>query len=381
MDQSPPPTSARTTSQTILSVVAVLGLLYIFLIGISGLEAGIGAFGEDFAESVFDKVNNPVAALFAAMLATALVQSSSVTTSTIVGLVGAGALSVTAAVPMIMGANIGTTITNTLVSFGHVRQGQEFRRAFSGAVVHDFFNVLTVAVALPLELTTGFLSKTATALTDLFGETGNGGGVAGESPIRTAVGLPMELLERALADLSTALRGTVLLVIGVVLIFVALGFITKLMRQMMAGGIERSINRILERGAGLGGMAMGLVVTMLVQSSSITTSILVPMLAAGVLTLQTAYPITLGANLGTTITAILASLAAAGPEGLTIALVHTLFNFFGILLFYPIPFMRAIPIGLAQRAAGLVQRGTRWVVAFVVVMWVVVPVLGMLLLS
>ncbi len=381
MDQSPPPTSDRTTSQTILSVVAVLGLLYIFLIGISGLEAGIGAFGEDFAESVFDKVNNPVAALFAAMLATALVQSSSVTTSTIVGLVGAGALSVTAAVPMIMGANIGTTITNTLVSFGHVRQGQEFRRAFSGAVVHDFFNVLTVAVALPLELTTGFLSKTATGLTDLFGETGNGGGVAGESPIRTAVGLPMELLERALADLSTALRGTVLLVIGVVLIFVALGFITKLMRQMMAGGIERSINRILERGAGLGGMAMGLVVTMLVQSSSITTSILVPMLAAGVLTLQTAYPITLGANLGTTITAILASLAAAGPEGLTIALVHTLFNFLGILLFYPIPLMRAIPIGLAQRAAGLVQRGTRWVVAFVVVMWVVVPVLGMLLLS
>ena len=381
MDQSPPPTSARTTSQTILSVVAVLGLLYIFLIGISGLEAGIGAFGEDFAESVFDKVNNPVAALFAAMLATALVQSSSVTTSTIVGLVGAGALSVTAAVPMIMGANIGTTITNTLVSFGHVRQGQEFRRAFSGAVVHDFFNVLTVAVALPLELTTGFLSKTATALTDLFGETGNGGGVAGESPIRTAVGLPMELLDGALADLSTAVRGTLLLVIGVVLIFVALGFITKLMRQLMAGGIERSINRILERGAGLGGMAMGMVVTMLVQSSSITTSILIPMLAAGVLTLQTAYPITLGANLGTTITAILASLAAAGPEGLTIALVHTLFNFFGILLFYPIPLMRAIPIGLAQRAAGLVQRGTRWVVAFVVVMWVVVPVLGMLLLS
>ena len=381
MDQSPPPTSARTTSQTILSVVAVLGLLYIFLIGISGLEAGIGAFGEDFAESVFDKVNNPVAALFAAMLATALVQSSSVTTSTIVGLVGAGALSVTAAVPMIMGANIGTTITNTLVSFGHVRQGQEFRRAFSGAVVHDFFNVLTVAVALPLELTTGFLSKTATALTDLFGETGNGGGVAGESPIRTAVGLPMELLDGALADLSTAVRGTLLLVIGVVLIFVALGFITKLMRQLMAGGIERSINRILERGAGLGGMAMGMVVTMLVQSSSITTSILIPMLAAGVLTLQTAYPITLGANLGTTITAILASLAAAGPEGLTIALVHTLFNFLGILLFYPIPFMRAIPIGLAQRAAGLVQRGTRWVVAFVVVMWVVVPALGMLLLS
>jgi sodium-dependent phosphate cotransporter len=153
------------------------------------------------------------------------------------------------------------------------------------------------------------------------------------------------------------------------------------MRTLMAGGIERSINRILDRGAGLAAMGVGMVITMLVQSSSITTSILVPMLAAGILTLQNAYPITLGANLGTTITAIVASLAAAGPEGLTIALVHTLFNVFGILLFYPIPLMRSLPIGLAQRAAGLVQRGTRWVVAFVVTMWVVVPVLGLILLS
>ncbi|MGH8912223.1 MAG: Na/Pi symporter [Acidimicrobiia bacterium] len=368
-------------SQTFLAVATVIGLLYVFLTGITGLEMGISAFGADFADRVFDSVTNPVAGLFAAMLATALVQSSSVTTSTIVGLVGAGALSVSAAVPMIMGANIGTTITNTLVSFGHVRQGQEFRRAFAGATVHDFFNVLTVIVALPLELTTGFLSKSAAALTELFGRTERVGGVTGESPIRAAVAWPMERLADALTGTSTTVRGTVLLVVGVVALFVALGFITKTMRRLMAGGIERSINRILDRGGGLAALALGLVVTMLVQSSSITTSILVPMMAAGVLTLNNAYPITLGSNLGTTITALLASLAAVGPGALTIALVHTLFNLFGILLFYPIRAMRAIPIGLAQAAAGLVQRGARWVVAFVVVMWIIIPVVGLFLLS
>ena len=381
MDHTPPSPPERGTSQTILSIAAVIGLLYTFLAGISGLEAGIGAFGADFAERIFDNVTNPVAGLFAGILATTLVQSSSVTTATIVGLVGAGALGVPAAVPMIMGANIGTTVTNTLVSFGHVRRGLEFRRAFAGATVHDFFNVLTVVVALPIELATGFLSRSAAALTDLFGRTEQLGGGGGKSPIRAAVAWPAELLEEALGGAPTTLRGTVLLVIGVLLIFLALGYITKTMRTLMAGGIERSINRILDRGAGLAAMGVGMVITMLVQSSSITTSILVPMLAAGILTLQNAYPITLGANLGTTITAILASLAAAGPEGLTIALVHTLFNVFGILLFYPIPLMRSLPIGLAQRAAGLVQRGTRWVVAFVVTMWVVVPVLGLILLS
>src|SRR5690606_17873309 len=117
-------------------------LLYGFLVGVKALETGINAFGSDVAEGIFDNVTHPVAGLFAGILATVLVQSSSVSTATIVGLVGSGALPLATAVPMVMGANIGTTVTNTLVSLGHVRQGPEFRRAFAGATVHDFFNLL-----------------------------------------------------------------------------------------------------------------------------------------------------------------------------------------------------------------------------------------------
>lgn len=366
-----------------LRFVTAILLLYIFLVGVKGLESGIKAFGADTADRLFANVSNPIAGLFAGILATVLVQSSSVSTATIVGLVGGGALGVTAAVPMIMGANIGTTVTNTLVSIGHVRKGQEFRRAFAGATVHDFFNFLTVAVALPLELATGFLSKTATNLTEaLRGSEALAGAAPPDSPIKAAVGYPIDLIEelQASLELGTAVSGTILMVVGLALIFLALAYITRNMREVMAGRIEESLNAVLDRGAGIGAIVVGLVMTVLVQSSSITTSILIPMVGAGVLSLKNAFPVTLGANVGTTITALLASVAAERPEGLTIALVHTLFNIFGILVFYPVPAMRAIPIRLAEAMAEVAMWRKRWVLVYVAGLFVVLPMVGLFVL-
>ncbi len=358
----------------LVRVGLVLVLLYLFLVGVKGLESGIKIFGADFTDRLFANVSHPLAGLAAGLLATTLVQSSSVTTSTIVGLVGSGTLPVGAAVPMIMGANIGTTITNTLVSIGHIRQGQEFRRAFAGATVHDFFNLLTVLVALPLELATGFLSTSAARLSSLLA----GGVTVGEqaeSPIKAAVAYPVDRLKDAIEGWTSAAAGTLLLSMGVVLVFVALVFVTRNMKAVMAGRIEQSLNSMLDRGAGVGGILVGLVVTMAVQSSSITTSILVPMVGAGILSLKNAYPVTLGCNVGTTITALLASLAAESPDGLTIALVHTLFNVFGILVFYAIPVMRGIPIRLATGLGELAQRRKRWVLIYVVGVFIVLPLL------
>ena len=375
------PITAIRRADTILRVLLVLALLYAFLVGIKGLEVGIKSFGEGFAERIFDNVTNPIAGVCAGILATVLVQSSSVTTATIVGLVGAGVLPLDAAVPMIMGTNLGTTVTNTLVSLGHVRQGPEFRRAFAGATVHDFFNLLTVIIALPLELTTGFLTKSATALTELLGRSENLSSVTVESPIKAAVGWPIKLVQSALEGNSTGVTGTILLILGLGLIFLALSFITKTMRSLMAGGIERSLNRMLDKGAGLGAMVLGMVVTILVQSSSITTSIMIPMLAAGIITLPNAFPVTLGANVGTTITALLASVAAVAPQALTIALVHTLFNVFGILVFYPLPKMRRIPLILAEFAAAAAQKRHSLVLAYVGGVFIGLPLLGLFLLA
>ena len=199
----------------------VVGLLYLFLVGVKMLEGGVKLLGSDTAGGLFDGITSPLAALFVGVLATVLVQSSSVTTATIVGLVAAGQLPIEIAVYMIMGANIGTTVTNTIVSLAHARKSEEFKLAFTAATMHDFFNIIVVAIFLPLEVATGFLLKTATWLTDLLPI---GRDATFNSPIKGAVKWGAKLIEGFLErfiDNSTAL-GVAWIAVGIVIIFVTI---------------------------------------------------------------------------------------------------------------------------------------------------------------
>jgi len=281
---------------------------------------------------------------------------------------------------MIMGANIGTTVTNTLAAIANLRNTEAFRRAFAAATMHDFFNVLAVAVLLPLELLTGFLANTASWLAKLVsGRTELGAEF--DLPIKPAIGWladQIETLVRPLFD-STQAMAAVLVTIGLVLIFLTLTLITKNMRVLVANRIENSLNAALAK-SGLIGIVVGIVVTIAVQSSSITTSILIPLVASGVLLLRNAYPITLGANIGTTVTALLAALAAGTVAGLTLAFAHTLFNVAGILVIYALPRTRYIPVQLAEWLADIATK-RRWVaVAYVAGAFIVVPIIGVVLL-
>ncbi len=358
--------------------VVVLGLIYIFLVGVSSLESGIKVMGADTQEQLFSNVSNPLAGLFVGILGTVLVQSSSASTSVIVGLVATQALGVDDAVPMIMGANIGTTVTNTLVSLGHIRATNEFRRAFAAATVHDFFNVLAVAILLPLELATGLVSGIAESITGgLVGTSGS----EWESPIKSMVKAPVDALKDIEGVIASGnVLGVMLVFTGLVIVLLSLTFITKNMRKLVADRVERSLNAVLGRGGGVVAMALGLVITMAVQSSSITTSILIPLTAAGVLQLRNAYPVTLGANVGTTITALLASLATGSVDSLTVALVHTTFNVLGILFLYVIPVARDVPIRLAEGLADLAVQRRQWAVGYVVIVFIVIPALGIAIL-
>ncbi len=314
-----------------------------------------------------------MAGLLVGILGTVLVQSSSVSTSTIVGLVASGLLSVESAVPMVMGANIGTTVTNTIVSLAHLRQSEEFRRAFTAATMHDFFNLIAVAVLLPLELATNFLSDSAKSIAEFIS---GSSGATFDSPVKEAVGWGADRVEEVLEAVASGDALAILgIVLGIATIFVTLTFITKNMRVLVAARIERSLNAALAR-SGLVGMVVGMIVTISVQSSSITTSILIPLVASGILVVRNAYPITLGANVGTTITALLAALAAGTTDALTIAVTHTLFNLAGILLVYSIPAVRFIPVTLADRLAGFAMRNKSLALGYTIGMFVLVPILG-----
>lgn len=364
---------------TVVRASFVFGLIYTFLVGVSSLESGIKVMGADTQESLFSSVSNPVAGLFIGILGTVLVQSSSASTSVIVGLVGTGALGVGDAVPMVMGANIGTTVTNTLVALAHMRQSEEFKRAFAAATVHDFFNLMAVGVLLPIELATGVLSTLAENISSrLVGSAGS----EWKSPIKKWVKEPVGWLK----DLGDAIGaagnvlGTFLVIVGLVIILLSLAYITKNMRQLVADRIEASLNRVLGTGAGMVAMILGLLITISVQSSSITTSIMIPLAAAGVVTLRNIYPVTLGANVGTTITALLAALAASRPEALTVGIVHTLFNLGGIALLYPIPAVRDLPVRAAENLARIAVSRRVIAIAYVVTAFIVIPLLGVAIL-
>ena len=151
---------AASTQKRILSWLLLLAGIYAVLLSVGMVGSGFkwASGGSAGARELFEFATNPFVALLIGTLATALVQSSSTVTSVVVGLV-AGGLPIEIAIPMVMGANIGTTVTNTLVSLGHIRKKSEFRRAFAAATVHDFFNLMCVVIFLPLEIIFGFLEK------------------------------------------------------------------------------------------------------------------------------------------------------------------------------------------------------------------------------
>jgi solute carrier family 34 (sodium-dependent phosphate cotransporter) len=374
------PPAAAGFPLAIFRIVTVLLLLFIFLVGIKGLGDGFTMLGRDLLESFFRATENPFTALVIGILATTLVQSSSVTTALVVGLVAApeNPLPLANAIPMIMGANIGTSVTNTLVSLAHVGRPQEFRRAFSVATCHDFFNYLTVLVLLPLELMTGFLRYAAESTAHMLVSRGTGG-VQYDSPLKP-------LLEGAFSPIKGAIAGTfdlrqaqavATILVSAALIIGALTLIVRVMRRALQDRVETGILRIFEK-AGALGLVVGIILTVMVQSSTITTSVLVPIAGAGIITLEQAFPVTIGANIGTTITALLASLAASGANaeaGITIALVHLYFNITGMLMIYPFPAIRRIPLGAARWLADVATRSKRWAFAYVFGMFYGLPAL------
>ena len=165
-----------------------------------------------------------------------------------------------------------------------------------------------------------------------------------------------------------------ILILSFIILFFSLYFIVKLMRSLVVQRVEAALDNVINRNC-LIGLLAGLCFTTIVQSSSITTSLLIPLIAADILTLEGAFPITLGANIGTTTTAILASFASGNLFGIQIAFVHLLFNVTGVVFIYPIKIFRRIPISLAQSLGELAHRKRGYAIAYVLGLFFIVPTL------
>ncbi len=364
-----------------LSWLAVIALVYLLL-------AAVGAIGDGFktatggnARELFAFATNPVIALIVGVVATSLIQSSSTVTSIIVGMV-AGGLPLGIAIPLVMGANIGTSLTSTIVSLGHVRNGVEFRRAFAAATVHDSFNLLAVFLLLPLELLLHPMenvSQAAAAL--LVGDTNLS--MKNVNFMKTLLTPASDLFSSAVSWLPTVWSGVALILLGVAAIVFSVTTIGKVLRKVMVGRAKEIMHAAVGRGP-LSGMFSGGVITVAVQSSSTTTALIVPLAGTGVFTLRQVYPFTLGANLGTTVTALLAATAISGPTAvlaLQIALIHLSFNILAILVIYGLPWLRPIPMRIAEGLAGLAQKNRLFVLAYIVGVFFVIPLLALAIIE
>ncbi|MFH1891357.1 MAG: Na/Pi symporter [Candidatus Zixiibacteriota bacterium] len=352
----------------LVAAIKIVVLLYLFLLSIALLGTSFKAFGSGFAKQLVESTSNPFLGLMIGVIVTSLVQSSSVTTSLIVGLVGGGALSLQSAIPMVMGANIGTTVTNTLVSLGQIGRKSEFRRAFSAAVVHDTFNIITVIILFPIQVKFNLLGRAAEFLSNMFV------GVSGakfSSPIKVIVKPAAELVDSIVGG-----NPWMLIIIAAVLLFVSLNYLVKTLKSVVVSKIQVFFDKVIFKNAAIS-LVFGLVVTVMVQSSSITTSLVVPLAGAGLLNLWQVLPYTLGANVGTTVTAILASMATGEASAVAVAFAHLLFNVFGIIIIWP---FRIVPIRVAEYAATLAVKNRMFPIAFVVVFFYAIP-LGIVLLT
>ncbi len=355
-------------------------LIYFMLLAVSIIGNGFNTMTSGHAEGLFEFASHPVTGLIIGILATALIQSSSTVTSIIVAMV-AGGLPITLAVPMMMGANVGTSITNTIVSMGHIHDKREYEKAFQAATIHDVFNVMAVIIFLPLEVLFGILEHISGWLVSWM-HSDTAVAVGGFNPIKAVTKPVNEQLQWLLGDLSNGYAGAIMIILGIGLIVASITFLGRIMKALMVGRAKSLLYKSIGRGP-VSGIASGTAVTVLVQSSSTTTSLMVPLVGSGVLTARDIYPFTLGANIGTCITALIAALGITGvmaEPALQIALVHLVYNVLAVAIIFGLPWLREIPPVFSAALARQVAKRKILGVMYILGVFFALP-FGLLLLS
>lgn len=369
--------SKNDSVKVVINALMVILVMFAFLVSLKMMGDAFKLFGKDTAHDIINATANPFVALFIGLLATAIIQSSSTTTSMIVAMVAAGTLTIENAVPMIMGANIGTSVTSTFVSLGFIGSKKEYRKAISAATVHDFFNIMVVLLLFPLEYMFGFLSGLAGNAASLFTAS------ASESEKMFSI---LEITVKPVAKLIVSFLnknawGTLAVALG--LLFFSLRYLTLILKKLLIGKAEKKLDKLVFSNP-LRALGWGTLLTAIVQSSSVTSSLIVPMVAANKVSLRKAFPFLMGANIGTTFTALIAAMSTEAyvfQSALTIALAHVLFNVLGAILLFPIKRLREIPIKLSRRLGKATMKNRLVGMAYIVVTFFLVPFLLILISS
>lgn len=363
--------------------------LYFFLTAINLMGGGLKTIGNntDWLQVVIAQGDNPLVALLASVLVTSIVQSSSFTTSLIITLVAAGQMSVPTAVFAVMGANIGTSTTAIIVSLGAMRIRRQFRRSYCTALMHAIPNVLTVLVLFPLEWITAAIAKPGpdgqagvgvlTSLSEWLASFISLGEIdKGTSPIKFITKPVVSLVSdvvKWMTDEAAVLSGLLIAIVGLIALFMGLWGLVKNLKGAMLTKMEGLFSKVIFRNDFLAWLS-GLGTTIGVQSSSVSTSLIVPIAGAGAVKLRRVFPYMLGCNIGTTVTGVLAATANPTSGAVSVAIVHVLFNVIGNVVWYP---LRIFPIRMAKWLSSLAAQNRKHALIFLATIFIVIPVIGL----
>lgn len=277
--------------------IKAIGSIALFIYGMTILGGRLEKLSSGRMEKVLEKLSNNVfKSVMLGALVTAAVQSSAATTVIVVGLVNAGILRLSSAIGVIMGANIGTTITGQILRLG------------------DLENNDNVGAVLKL------LSPTTLA------------------PFIAAVGLIIFMLSK-----KEGVKTIGEILIGVGILFTGMNSLTEAVSPLSELQAFRDLFATLKNP--ILGIIVGAVVTILLQSSSASVGILQTISTTGVLTFSAAFPIIMGQNIGTCVTPII-SAVGAGKNAKRAAAVHLYFNIIGTILFLVVVYALQGLIGL-----------------------------------
>ena len=230
-------------------------------------------------------------------------------------------------------------------------------------------------VFFPLEITTHFLEKTAlffanflkvTQYTDLSG-----------FKFIEFITVPfVNLIKQVIVHLQQPFNGIVLIFLGITIILSSIFYIGNILKSLLINQTQSLLETATEKNA-IVNIFLGTVVTILVQSSSTTTSLMVPLAGIGLLSLEEIYPFILGANIGTCITALLAATVAKenAIAALEIALVHLLYNFSGVVIIYGVPLLRNIPILGAKTLAYVASEKPYIALIYLITIFFLLPII------
>lgn len=346
-------------------VILLTAVMFVFLVSLNLMSGGFKLLGKDIAEQIITITSNPFVGLFVGLLATALVQSSSTTTSMIVAIVASGALTLQNAIPMIMGANIGTSVTSTIVALGHIPKKAEFQKAISSATVHDFFNLIVVLFLFPLEYFTGVLSSAGVAIAHALYSEGTE-----STKMFSLLGVTVKPTANVIISLLGS-NAALVIPVSIGALFLSLRAFSVSLKKILVGKTQKNLDKYVF-GNPLKSLIWGAGITAAVQSSSVTTSLIVPLVATDKINLKKAFPFLMGANIGTTVTALIAAISQ-NEAALAVAICHLLFNLFGVTMLFPIKTIRNIPIWLSETLGRYAGERRLVGVAYIVITFFLIP--------